>query len=166
MRPSRLNRADCGLSTFPVAFLQSSSRRPSGASAPYTLFSTAPTSSGCLTFRLLSPCGTTAQQAPPSSSAHPTGDHTADRILEAINASSDGLLSRNQMNALFHGHLSSSRIEAALEQLISLGAIYKTSQPSGGRPSTLWSANAGADLELFWLRQIQCRQKQTFRPWF
>jgi len=69
-----------------------------------------------------------------------TGDHTADRILEAINASSDGSLSRNQMSALFHGHLSSSRIEAALEQLISLGAIYQTSQPGAGRPSTLWSA--------------------------
>jgi hypothetical protein len=69
-----------------------------------------------------------------------TGDHTADRILEAINASSDGSLSRNQMSALFHGHLSSSRIEAALEQLILLGAIHQTSQPSGGRPSTLWSA--------------------------
>jgi hypothetical protein len=69
-----------------------------------------------------------------------TGDHTADRILEAINASTDGFLSRNQMSALFHGHLSSSRIEAALEQLISLGAIYPSSQPSGGRPSGLWSA--------------------------
>jgi hypothetical protein len=67
-----------------------------------------------------------------------TGDHTADRILEAINASTEGL-SRKQMSALFHGHLSSSRIEAALEQLISLGAIYQTSQLSGGRPSTLWS---------------------------
>jgi hypothetical protein len=44
------------------------------------------------------------------------------------------------MSALFHGHLSSSRIEAALEQLILLGAIHQTSQPSGGRPSTLWSA--------------------------
>jgi hypothetical protein len=70
-----------------------------------------------------------------------TGDHTADRILEAVNASAGGFLSRNQMSALFHGHLSSSRIEAALEQLISLGAIYQSSsQPSGGRPSTLWSA--------------------------
>jgi hypothetical protein len=68
-----------------------------------------------------------------------TGDHTADRILQAINAS-DGSLSRKQINALFHGHLSSSRIEAALEQLISLGAIYQSSQPTGGRPSTLWSA--------------------------
>jgi len=68
-----------------------------------------------------------------------TGDHTADRILEAINASAGGFLSRKQMSALFHGHLSSSRIEAALEQLISLGAIYQTSQPGGGHPSTLWS---------------------------
>ena len=30
--------------------------------------------------------------------------------------------------------------EAALEQLISLGAIRQASQPTGGRPSTLWSA--------------------------
>jgi hypothetical protein len=64
-----------------------------------------------------------------------TGDYTADRILEAINASTGGFLSRNQMSALFHGHLSSSRIEAALEQLLSLGAIYQSSsQPTGGRP--------------------------------
>src|SRR3984885_166740 len=70
-----------------------------------------------------------------------TGDHTADRILEAINMSPGGFLSRSQMSALFHGHLSSSRIEAALEQLVSVGAIYQSStQPSGGRPSTRWSA--------------------------
>jgi hypothetical protein len=69
-----------------------------------------------------------------------TGDPTADRILEAINASTDGCLARKQIGALFHGRLSSSRIEAALEQLISFGAIYPSSQPSGGRPSTLWSA--------------------------
>ena len=70
-----------------------------------------------------------------------TGDHTTDRILEAINASTEGFLSRKQIGALFHGRLSSSRIEAALEQLISLGAIYQqSSQPTGGRPSTLWSA--------------------------
>ena len=69
-----------------------------------------------------------------------TGDHTADRILEAINGSTEGFLSRKQITALFHGRLSSSRIEAALEQLISLGAIYQqSSQPTGGRPSTLWS---------------------------
>jgi hypothetical protein len=76
-----------------------------------------------------------------------TGDHTADRILEAINASTGGFLSRSQMSALFHGHLSSSRIEAALEQLISLGAIYQSnSRPSGGRPSTQWAATPESEL--------------------
>jgi hypothetical protein len=44
------------------------------------------------------------------------------------------------MSALFHGHVSSNRIDAALEQLISLGAIDQRNQPTGGRPSTLWSA--------------------------
>ena len=73
-----------------------------------------------------------------------TGDHTADRIREAINAS-NGSLSRQQISALFRGHLSSSRIDAALEQLISLGAIYHNSQPTGGRPSTLWSATPGPE---------------------
>jgi hypothetical protein len=68
-----------------------------------------------------------------------TGDHTADRILEAINASTKGL-SRTQVSALFHGHLSSNRIDAALEQLISLGAIDQSNQPTGGRRATLWSA--------------------------
>jgi hypothetical protein len=72
-----------------------------------------------------------------------TGDPTADRILEAINASTNGV-SRTQMSALFHGHLSSDRIEAALEQLVSLGAIEQASQPTAGRPSTLWSATAEA----------------------
>jgi hypothetical protein len=68
-----------------------------------------------------------------------TGDHTADRILEAINVSTNGL-SKTQMSALFHGHLSSDRIDAALEQLISLGAIGQINQSTGGRRATLWSA--------------------------
>jgi hypothetical protein len=68
-----------------------------------------------------------------------TGDHIADRILEAINASPHGL-SRTQMSCLFYGHISSNRIDAALEQLISLGAIDQSNQASGGRPATLWSA--------------------------
>jgi hypothetical protein len=68
-----------------------------------------------------------------------TGDPIVDRIREAIDGSYTGL-SRKQMSALFHGHVSSERIEAALQQLLALGATYKTSQPSGGRPTTLWSA--------------------------
>jgi hypothetical protein len=68
-----------------------------------------------------------------------TGDATADRIREAVNASFEGL-SRKQISALFHGHVSADRIEAALEQLASLDAIHPSSQPSGGRPSTVWCA--------------------------
>jgi hypothetical protein len=60
-------------------------------------------------------------------------------IREAIDASFTGL-SRKRMSALFHGHVSSERIEAALQQLLALGAIHQTSQPSGGRPTTLWAA--------------------------
>ncbi len=70
-----------------------------------------------------------------------TGDPIADRIREAIEASFTGV-SIKQMSALFHGHVSSERIEAALQQLQALGAIHQTSQPSGGRPTTLWSADA------------------------
>jgi hypothetical protein len=73
-----------------------------------------------------------------------TGDAVADRIRDAIYACPEGV-SRKQMSALFHGHLSSDRIEAALEQLLSLGAIKPRSEPSGGRPSTLWSAQGEAE---------------------
>ncbi len=68
-----------------------------------------------------------------------TGDPTADRIREAVDASPDGL-SRKQITALFHGHLGSQRIEAALQQLLSLGVLSRHLEPSGGRPATLWTA--------------------------
>jgi hypothetical protein len=67
-----------------------------------------------------------------------TGDPTADRIREALNASPDGL-SRKQISALFHGHLSSDHIDAALEHLMSLGAVNQCIEPGRGRPTTLWS---------------------------
>ena len=68
-----------------------------------------------------------------------TGDPIADRILEAVKASDVGL-SKNRISRLFHGHLESDRIDAALEKLIALGALSTQSEPTGGRPSTLWSA--------------------------
>jgi hypothetical protein len=68
-----------------------------------------------------------------------TGDPIADRIREAIQASNDGL-SKSQIRRLFHGHVEGSRIDTALEQLVDLGALYAQSEPTGGRPSTLWSA--------------------------
>jgi hypothetical protein len=68
-----------------------------------------------------------------------TGDPIADRIREAIQASNDGL-SKYQIRRLFHGHVEGSRIDAALEKLVDLGALYAQSESTGGRPSTLWSA--------------------------
>jgi hypothetical protein len=42
---------------------------------------------------------------------------------------------------LFHGHLEASRIDAALDKLMALGAINAQSQPTPGRSSTLWAAS-------------------------
>jgi hypothetical protein len=69
-----------------------------------------------------------------------TGDSNADRIREALDAAPDGL-SRKQINALFHGHLGSEHIDAALQKLVDLGVINQRRQPGKGRPSTLWSAS-------------------------
>jgi hypothetical protein len=68
-----------------------------------------------------------------------TGDPIADRISEAIGASHAGL-SKNQIRRLFHGHVEGNRIDAALEKLVALGALTTHSEPTAGRPSTLWSA--------------------------
>jgi hypothetical protein len=68
-----------------------------------------------------------------------TGNPIADRIREAIDASPDGL-SKNHIRRRFFGHIDSGRIDAALQQLTSLGAISCHNEPTGGRPSTLWSA--------------------------
>jgi hypothetical protein len=68
-----------------------------------------------------------------------TGDPVADRIRQAIEASYTGL-SKNHIRRLFHGHVESNRIDAALEKLVALGALSVHNEPTGGRPSTLWSA--------------------------
>jgi hypothetical protein len=62
-----------------------------------------------------------------------TGDPSADRIREAVEASPNGL-SRNHISRLFYGHVNSERIDAALEQL----AAYR--EQTSGRISTLWLA--------------------------
>jgi hypothetical protein len=67
------------------------------------------------------------------------GDPVPDRILEALQAAENGL-SRTQISGLFHGHVSSSSIDQALEELGSLGIATSRFLPSGGRPTTLWSA--------------------------
>jgi hypothetical protein len=66
-----------------------------------------------------------------------TGDPIADRIRQAIEASTAGL-SKNQIRRLFHGHVESNRIDAALEKLAVLGALAPRNEPTAGRPSTVW----------------------------
>jgi hypothetical protein len=68
------------------------------------------------------------------------GDSVADRILEALQAAENGL-TRTQIRDLFHGNISSSSIDEALEKLRSLGAAACRSTGAGrGRPATLWAA--------------------------
>ena len=67
------------------------------------------------------------------------GDPVVDRIREALDAAPDGL-TRDQIRTLFQRHVRSDRIDAALEQLTTLGAITSQKSPGKGRPSTLWSA--------------------------
>ena len=62
-----------------------------------------------------------------------TGDPIADRIREAIQASTDGL-SKYQIRRLFHGHVEGSRIDAALEQLVALGALTRKVRPPQVEP--------------------------------
>ena len=61
------------------------------------------------------------------------------RIREAVEASTNGL-SRNQISRLFYGHVDSERIDAALEQLSSFGALAPYREQTSGRSSTLWLA--------------------------
>jgi hypothetical protein len=72
-----------------------------------------------------------------------TGDPIADRIREALEASPDGL-SKHQIIRLFHGHVNG---DAALEQLMLIDVASCHSELTGGRPSTLWSANADGEQE-------------------
>ncbi len=67
------------------------------------------------------------------------GDSIADRVLEALQASSSGL-SRSQIWNLFHGHVGSGAIDQALEKLRSLGVATCRRLSGRGRPATLWFA--------------------------
>ena len=68
------------------------------------------------------------------------GDSVADRILEALRSADSGL-TRKQIRDLFHGNISSSSIDQALEKLSSLGAATCRFTGAGrGRPAALWSA--------------------------
>jgi hypothetical protein len=54
-------------------------------------------------------------------------------------------LSRGQIRGLFHGHVTRDRIEAALEQLLSLGVLTHHLQSGRGRPASVWSSITAAE---------------------
>jgi hypothetical protein len=67
-----------------------------------------------------------------------TGDAVLDRIRRALDESLEGL-TRKEIRALFHGHVSSERIDMALEQLTAQGLATNQTAPGRGRPATRWS---------------------------
>ncbi len=67
-----------------------------------------------------------------------TGDAIVDRIRQALDEAQEGL-TRKEIRALFHGHVSSERIDLALEELTYQGLVTNQIAPGKGRPATLWS---------------------------
>jgi hypothetical protein len=65
-------------------------------------------------------------------------DPTAQRIGQALDVSSEGL-TRLQIRALFHRHVSKERIDLALEQLLKLGLIHREIAAGRGRTTTRWT---------------------------
>ncbi len=65
-------------------------------------------------------------------------DPTARRISQALDVTPGGL-SRVQIRALFHRHVSKERIDLALEQLLTLGLIYNQTAAGRGRSANLWA---------------------------
>jgi len=95
-------------------------------------------------------------------------DPIVDRIREALDASPAGL-TRDQIRTLFHRHIRSERIDAALEQLTAEGNITSQKSQGKGRPSTLWSATEDADAGLTYraysaYRALFLRQPQPGEP--
>jgi hypothetical protein len=73
-----------------------------------------------------------------------TGDAVLDRIRLALDATPEGL-TRKEIRALFHGHISSERIDMALEKLTSQGLATNQSTPGRGRPVTRWSGTEDSE---------------------
>ncbi len=65
-------------------------------------------------------------------------DPTARRISQALDVTPEGL-SRVQIRALFHRHVSKERIDLALGQLHTLGLINRETTAGRGRSATLWA---------------------------
>lgn len=70
------------------------------------------------------------------------GDPVADRLLELIQASPDGMTQTALHNALGN-HASACRISTALKQLEGLGKVVVQKRRTGGRPALVWRPVGG-----------------------
>ena len=68
-----------------------------------------------------------------------TGNPLADKLLGLLGCSPHGL-SRSQIRDLLHHNTSAADVEAALQQLKSLGLASREQIPTGARPVELWRA--------------------------
>ena len=68
-----------------------------------------------------------------------TGDSLADKIMEALRATPEGL-TRTDIRNLFKNNQTGNRIEQALALLLKVGRARSTSEASGGRPVERWFA--------------------------
>ncbi len=69
------------------------------------------------------------------------GDSTADKILDALKASTSGL-SATEISGLFNNHQSKS-VDGALAWLLKMGVLEQTIIQTGGRPKTIYIAKNG-----------------------
>jgi hypothetical protein len=67
-----------------------------------------------------------------------TGDAVLDRIRRALDEAPEGL-TRKEIRDLFHGHVSSERIDMALQELTAQGLATNQTTSGRGRPATRWS---------------------------
>jgi hypothetical protein len=70
-----------------------------------------------------------------------TGDHDADRLLQAMRER--GSLSRSECSYVFSGHRGADRLEAALKLLMRSGHIVESVEPTSGRSRRLYTFIGG-----------------------
>lgn len=74
------------------------------------------------------------------------GNRVADRLLEALRKTPDGL-TRSDMRSVLGGGVTGERIDAALDLLREYGLAHGERQPTGGRPAERWFATRVEETE-------------------
>jgi hypothetical protein len=73
-----------------------------------------------------------------------TGDHDADRILDALRGAPDGMTRTQIRREIFYDHRSADVIAAKLSKLLEMQLVERQSIPTSGRPAEVWRASAAS----------------------